>query len=136
MIRMKPPHGFESEASVSQQTSPRPGPRTTGQNPAERRVSVRYQSSLKGSCQTLSAHRETSWEAVIRDISPEGVGLLLSRRFEPGALLNIELTDSGDGQKRLLLARVVHATARPEGGWLIGCELISPLTNDEVQALR
>ncbi len=102
----------------------------------ERRASVRYQSSAKGSCQTLSAGRESSWEAVIRNISTDGIGLLLGRRFEPGVLLALDVTDKIEGQVRLLLARVIHATARPEGGWLIGCCLLNTLTDDEVQALR
>jgi hypothetical protein len=72
---------------------------------------------------------------VIRDVSPTGIGLQLSRRFEPGALLNIELFDANGEQTHLLLARVIHATARPESGWLVGCELVNPLTNDEVQSL-
>lgn len=121
---------------MSQQSSARLGPSPPTDAKAERRASVRFQSSLKGSCQTLSAHRETSWEATVRDISPEGIGLLLSRRFEPAAVLSIELIDSRDSQPRMLLARVVHATARPEGGWLIGCELVSPLSDEEVHALR
>ena len=121
---------------MSQQSSARPGPSPPSNPKAERRVSVRYESSLKGSCQTLSAHRETSWEAVIRDISSEGIGLLLVRRFEPGAVLSIELIDSRDEQPRVLLARVVHATTRPEGGWLIGCELVSPLSDEEVRSLH
>lgn len=102
----------------------------------ERRASVRHQSTAKGSCHTLNASRETSWDAVVRDISAEGIGLMLGRRFEPGVLLSIELPDNSDGQPRLLLARVVHATTRSEGGWLIGCALLNPLTDDEVQALR
>lgn len=121
---------------MSQQSSARLGPSPPTDAKAERRASVRFQSSLKGSCQTLSAHRETSWEATVRDISPEGIGLLLSRRFEPAAVLSIELIDSRDSQPHMLLARVVHATARPEGGWLIGCELVSPLSDEEVHALR
>lgn len=131
-----PPLSWESEASVSQQTSARLGSSPPPNPKAERRASVRYESSLKGSCQTLSVQRETSWEATVRDVSPEGIGLLLSRRFEPGALLSIELIDSRDDQSRLLLGRVAHATSRPEGGWLIGCILVSPLTEEDVQALR
>lgn len=72
----------------------------------------------------------------MRDISTSGIGLLLGRRFEPGALLSIEVMDRSEGQMRLLLARVAHATARPGGGWLVGCALVNPLTDEEVAALR
>jgi hypothetical protein len=121
---------------MSQSTTAIGGERAPQHRPQDRRASVRHQSSAKGSCQTLSAGRESSWEAIVRNISSDGIGLLLSRRFEPGVLLAIEVTDKSEGQTRLLLARVIHATARPEGGWLTGCCLLNTLTDDEVQALR
>jgi hypothetical protein len=131
-----PPPNQDSEASVSQKANAIVVQGAPAILPEERRASVRYRSDAKGSCQTLSVRRETSWNAIVRDISPEGIGLLLARRFEPGVLVAIELTAAGDDQTRLLLARVAHATARPEGDWLVGCTLVSPLTNDEIQALR
>ncbi|HTU90181.1 MAG TPA: PilZ domain-containing protein [Gemmataceae bacterium] len=101
----------------------------------ERRASVRLQSNAKGSCQSLSMQRETHWEATVRDISCQGIGLLLTRRFEPGALLAIELTEANEERKRLLLVRVARAVPQPEGRWLIGCTLANPLTEDEVRLL-
>jgi hypothetical protein len=121
---------------MSQPTIAIGGERAPAIRPDERRASVRYQSGAKGSCQTLSTGRESSWEAVVRNISTDGIGLLLGRRFEPGVLLAIDVADKNDGQTRLLLARVIHSTSRPEGGWLIGCCLLNTLTDDEVQALR
>jgi PilZ domain-containing protein len=102
---------------------------------AERRVSVRFQSNAKGHCQSVSLQRESAWEAIVRDISCSGIGLLLPRRFERGTLLTIELTETTAGQTRLLLVRVVHATPQPEGNWLLGCALTNSLTEDEVQLL-
>ena len=102
---------------------------------AERRASVRLQSSAKGACQSLSLERETGWEAAIRDISGNGIGLLLSRRFEAGASLAIEIPEAARGQKHLLLARVVRATLQSDGNWLVGCTLMSPLAEDEVRLL-
>lgn len=121
---------------MTQPTSARPAARAPDEPPTERRVSVRYQAQLKGSCQTLSAQRGTAWQATIRDISQDGIGLLLARRFEPGSTLSIELTDAAGEQAHLLLGRVAHATARPEGGWVIGCALLNPLSEEEIHALR
>ena len=101
----------------------------------ERRASIRLQCDAKGHCQSVSLQRESAWEARVRDISCNGIGLLLSRRFERGTLLTIELAETTTGQTRLLLARVVHATAQPEGNWLLGCALTTSLTGDEVQLL-
>jgi hypothetical protein len=101
----------------------------------ERRASIRLQGDAKGHCQSVSLQRESAWEAIVVDISCSGIGLLLPRRFEGGALLTIELTEATAGQTHLLLVRVVHATPQPEGNWLLGCALMTALTEDEVQLL-
>jgi hypothetical protein len=120
---------------VSQPITPMTAQSASSAQPRERRVSVRFDSNAKGSCQTLSVHREMAWEATVRNISCEGIGLLLGRRFEPGALLAIELTESSEGRQLLLLARVAHATQQPEGSWLVGCTLMNPLSEDEIANL-
>lgn len=125
----------QSEAIVPQPTTAMTAQSAPAALKGERRVSVRFESNTKGSCQTLSIRRESAWEATVRNISCEGIGLLLGRRFEPGALLAIELTESSEGQQRLLLARVAHATAQPDGKWLIGCILVNPLGEDEIPTL-
>ena len=101
----------------------------------ERRASVRLQSSAKGSCQSLSVRREMGWEASVRDISCDGIGLVLPRRFEVGTLLAVELTEEAEGPKHLLLARVVRTLPQSESSWLVGCTLVNPLTEDELQLL-
>ncbi|HEY7327083.1 MAG TPA: PilZ domain-containing protein [Gemmataceae bacterium] len=101
----------------------------------ERRASVRLQSGAKGSCQSLSKQRELGWEAIVRDISCTGIGLLLPRRFEPGTLLAVEIAEETNEQKRLFVARVVRTSRQSEGGWLIGCRLASSLTEDELPLL-
>lgn len=130
------PRHPESEASVPQPSTAITASAAPEAPTRERRASVRFESNAKGTCQTVSVHRESAWEATVRNISCGGIGLILGRRFEPGALLSIELTESIEGRQRLLLARVAHATPQPEGKWLIGCTLVNPLDVDEIQALR
>lgn len=115
-------------------TAPSPQADSASQK-QERRASVRLQSQAKGSCQSLSMQREADWQATVRDISCSGIGLVLPRRFEPGSLLAIELTEATEGRRRLLLGRVARAVPQPEGDWLIGCTMANPLTEDEVQLL-
>jgi hypothetical protein len=62
------------------------------------------------------------------------VGLVLDRRFEPGTLLIIELSEKAKGRVRALGVRVVHATQR-ETRWIIGCKFVSPLNEEELQTL-
>jgi hypothetical protein len=99
----------------------------------ERRASVRYPCGLASSCHTITSRREDAWTATVKDISRTGIGLLLGRRFEPGMILAVELPVEGVPQ--LLLARVMHARSEGEGVWLIGCELVNPLAEDELKAL-
>jgi hypothetical protein len=40
-----------------------------------------------------------------------------------------------EGAPQLLLARVMHTRSQGEGVWLIGCELVNPLAEDELKAL-
>lgn len=125
----------ESEAMVSQRAFVLMAPAALPALKRERRASDRCDSNAKGTCQTLSNRRESGWEATVRNISCEGIGILLGRRFEPGTLLAIEVTESNEQRQRLLLGRVAHATLQPDGKWLIGCTLMNPLDADELEAL-
>lgn len=125
----------ESEAIVSQTTPKRTARLAPAPSLRDRRATIRFASNARGTCQTLSQRQESSWEAAVQNISCQGIGILLIRRFEPGTVLAIELTESSKQRQRLLLARVAHATPQPEGKWLIGCILINPLDEDDLQQL-
>jgi hypothetical protein len=102
----------------------------------ERRATVRYPSSLLSSLHTVGVKKEDAWPAEIRDVSAGGIGLLVRRRFEPGTLLAVEPIRPAPEAPTLLLAQVAHATARPEGCWLLGCKLVRGLSQAEVRALQ
>jgi hypothetical protein len=79
--------------------------------------------------------RDLHWPATLRDLSVKGVGLIVGRRFEPGAGLAIELPETPTRSADTLLARVIHATALPDRKWLLGCSLISELSTDELESI-
>jgi PilZ domain len=105
---------------------PKNGPAT------ERRAWVRIPSGQDICCQPMAAstteESETGWLGKVRDVSPGGIALLLSRRFEPGTVLIVELEQ---GSLRLPV-RVVHATSETKGHWIIGCAFASALSQDEL----
>jgi hypothetical protein len=68
----------------------------------------------------------------LRGISLGGLSFLLSRRFDPGTLLIIELSDKAKGRA---LALGVHATLEKETRWIIGCKFVCPLNEEELQTL-
>jgi hypothetical protein len=112
----------------------RPAGATPGPSPTQRRASARRRCGRGGSCRTLPADREGQWPATVRDISAGGVGLLLPRRFEPGVLLAVELPEGCPAGS--VLARVAHATVRGGGEWLVGCQFLTPLDEDELGLLQ
>jgi hypothetical protein len=63
---------------------------------AELCVWERFQCSLQTSCQPIAARgdHDVTWSARVRDISVGGIGLVLGRRFEPGAGLAVDIPAS------------------------------------------
>jgi hypothetical protein len=74
-----------------------------------------------------------SFSAEVHDLSQGGIGLVFDQTLDPGTLLFIDLL--GMEVPVEFLAKVIHATARPQGGYVIGCEFDRPLTPDEMNAV-
>ncbi len=70
------------------------------------------------------------------DLSARGVGLLLRGAVRPGAALLVQFPGPQSGTTHTQLARVAHATRRPTGGWLVGCQLVPPLADRNLARLR
>jgi hypothetical protein len=99
----------------------------------ERRVSVRYQCSREASCSSLAPFERLSGR--LRDISTRGIALVLSTKIRQGTELVIELKTRNPGICLTLLARVVHSTLENEGAWIIGGELLTTPTEEQIHAL-
>jgi hypothetical protein len=105
----------------------------------ERRTYVRLASDLEATCRSAGAVREVGWPGSVHDISQGGIGLLLTHCFQPGTELAVELREHTGAIRRVVRARVVHASATTNGGnscWLLGCAFDTPLTEEELEALR
>ncbi len=104
---------------------------------AEARASLRHPCDVPASCRPPSdwRRRHGNWPGYLRNVSSGGMRLVLERRFEPGAALAVEVpgTDADDSSSTLL-ARVVHVRQH-RGAWALGCSFVSPLSDDEIQAL-
>jgi hypothetical protein len=75
------------------------------------------------------------WPGRVVNISRGGIGIVLTRRFEPNTLLVMELESPLDHLSRTVLARVIHSTGL-EVGWLLGCAFISELDDEDLEAFR
>ncbi len=120
----KPPSGAPAPVAPPKP----PGP--------ERRVAVRYRSDLDGFCQPLGGEKEFRWSARVQNISASGISMLISRRFERGTLLSLELEATPDSPSRTLLVRVVRVKPHSKRKWLVACRFVTKLAEDEAKALQ
>ncbi len=122
----------------------RPGGRPAGRTrsgASDRRGAVRYACSLPIVCTiNLSVHSEETewlgqWDAQVVNLSVRGIGVRLSRRFEPGTALGVTLA-SKDGRVRhtrqLRVVRVARADGRT---WFVGGMLTEKLSREELRQL-
>ena len=102
----------------------------------ERRDGKREACQLEGQCRPMdSLQLSAAWPVTIRDIGAGGCQLLLSRRFEPGTLLVVDVHDGQGQPARMMLARVVRVASLARGRWILGCAFSVPLTPDDLDSL-
>ena len=99
-----------------------------------RRSQERMAVTADVSCSFVSPVVEDFGAGKIKDISMQGIGLLLARRVEVGATLAVTLTNSGKSFSKTVLVKVAHVTPQP-GGTLIGGTFTVPLTYQELTTL-
>jgi hypothetical protein len=71
--------------------------------------------------------------AVLENISENGIRLLVDRPLEPGTVMALRL-QSGPSSI-IQSARVVYARPRTAEEWAIGCKLAVPLSGSELESL-
>src|SRR5262249_41374424 len=92
----------------------------------DHRIWVRYTRSpdMPGVAETQAGSEQISWTAQIQDISQGGVNLLGNHPFDVGTVLKIDLPCNDQVIPTTVLARVVHAGAKPNGVWALGCAFV------------
>lgn len=101
-----------------------------------RRAWVRYPCAQKGVCRAVANSQHGGlWPAKVRDISTSGISVIMSRRFEVGTVLVVELDNTSGDESILLLARVVRITQRRRDDWIMGCTLSKQLAANELIGL-
>lgn len=97
----------------------------------EKRTEERFPVTGDVTCPFLAPVGEGIGPIKVRDVSMQGIGLLSSRRIEPGTQLAIVLENKARGFSKTVLVRVTHAT--PQGGaFLVGGTFNTPLTYQEM----
>jgi c-di-GMP-binding flagellar brake protein YcgR len=115
------------------QTLPRAEEFTGSGMEVERRAVVRYLCDQEVAYYALSMRERL--RARVRNVSREGIGLLLTAPIEPGTKLVIEMKTVDPATSHTLVASVVHATMQEEGSCLVGCKFLTRPTEEDLLAL-
>lgn len=95
----------------------------------DRRGARRFPVAMGAACAPIGTDRR--WMATLLDVSLTGVRLRVSRRFEPSAVLGIEVLDEAVGAA--LVARVRWVRPSENGSaWEVGCDFSRPLTEADL----
>jgi hypothetical protein len=97
----------------------------------DRRAEPRYPVNADACCTFLSPVVKDFGPVKIRDISMAGIGLLLSRRVEVGAMLAVTLANPARGFTKTVLVQITHVTPR-DAAFLVGGTFNVPLTYQEM----
>jgi hypothetical protein len=100
----------------------------------DRRAAERMAVNATTGCGFVGPVTEGFGPGKVRDVSLDGVGLLLTRRVEIGALLAVTITNSAQKVSKTVLVRVAHVTVA-HGGFLVAGTFLEPLTYQEFTGL-
>src|SRR5205823_4298611 len=103
-------------------------------SPGERRAAARQRIRPDNCYVLLAAVGDKLYPARIQDVSTQGVALVVSRRYEPGTLLTVDVTDTNGRFSRTLLVQVTRVVNQSDGSCLIAGAFMSRLTPSDLTA--
>ena len=109
---------------------------TSSQEEVERRKFVRYALATPPRIRCLVQPGFRFDDALLKDISVRGFCLILKHVLPVDARLIVQLPGRRRGISLSRAARVLRVEPDGEGRWLVGCELSSLLSDEEITALR
>jgi hypothetical protein len=101
----------------------------------DRRCHERHSFNLKTSCKLIDLTGRLPWQGECRDLSNQGIRMVMERAFQPQTMLLIEFQGPDQMSVRSLLARVMWTEKNQEGGWILGCALVHRLHEEELSGL-
>ena len=103
--------------------------------PSDRRAVDRFPVNAQTVCEFLSPVLEDFGAVRIKNVSTDGIGMIVNHKLEAGLLLAVTLANPSRSFAKTLLTRVMHVTPQPGGAYLVGCEFQTPLTYDELTTM-
>ena len=100
-----------------------------------RRASIRYRCAPATLGKIISTDDHEMQRAWVLDLSQKGIGMQVARPIESGRLVIIAMKSNIDAKIFELPAHIVYCNPLAHGEWHAGCELITPLTPEELEQL-
>jgi len=101
----------------------------------ENRAWKRFGCDVKADYALVADPDKKGRPAQVVNISAGGIGLKVNEAVETGALLSLGLSNIGGTDERTILACVVHVIARAGSEWVLGCNFIHELSEEDLQVL-
>jgi hypothetical protein len=101
----------------------------------ERRRFVRYSLRPRPRTRWLVQPELRLHDGLLKDISVHGLCLILDHALPLGQQLVVQLRGQQRGGSLCRVAKVQRVEPDGAGQWLVGCELITPLTNEQMRSL-
>jgi hypothetical protein len=105
-----------------------------GEVPVERRAAVRHLFAGPGSNPLVATVGLQARCALVHDLSANGIGLLTTQSFSPGALIPVWLPGRHGQPSPLLLVCVVHSAPVRPGLYRIGGRFFDQASSDAASA--
>ena len=101
---------------------------------ADRRAAERMVVNAGTNCAFVGRIVDDVGPVKVRDVSMDGIGLVLMRSVPAGTVLSIGLVNTDKGFNKTVMVQVAHVTPIP-GGFLVGGSFVEPLTYQELTTL-
>jgi hypothetical protein len=99
------------------------------------RATVRYRCPPASAGRVYVAEDLEFQRAWLHNLSATGIGLLLGKPLDYGLFVTVVLTGVHSNKKYTLAAHAVHSTHQPTGEWLVGCQFVDPLSDEDLDDL-
>lgn len=101
----------------------------------DRRASTRYPCNLATSCRLAALVPGDVFPGRVRNVSSGGISLVLSRPFDSGTDLTVELRSNFRHFSRTVRVHICYCIEHPSGDWIVGASFAEPLAEEEVRLL-
>jgi len=102
---------------------------------SDQRAWQRFQCQVEGAFELVRTPEAGRRPVQVLNISANGIGLITNLAIDVGTLMNLRLHRAGEHRDLEILACVVRTTQVEPGQWLLGCNFISELNDDQVKGL-